>query len=171
MSADRLGAGTTFEVKCLFAIDSITAVYRANRESGKKAHSARVSGRYELIFSQGHWCPYCRININALVEAHNALPAGAEIVAIMPDRRKFVAELKQQSQLPFPLLTDADNGCAKSPNLDISGGRGNAEDDGGPPLGSSDLPGRQLLDAPDLRDVRRRSRWADQGTLYRSGLS
>jgi hypothetical protein len=52
MGADRLGAGTTFEVKCLFAIDSITAVYRANRESGRKAHSARVSGRYELIFSQ-----------------------------------------------------------------------------------------------------------------------
>ena len=29
--ADQLGAGTLFEVKCLFAIDSITAVYRDYR--------------------------------------------------------------------------------------------------------------------------------------------
>ena len=30
MSADRLSAGTVFEVKCLFAIDAIAAVYRAD---------------------------------------------------------------------------------------------------------------------------------------------
>jgi hypothetical protein len=32
-------------------------------------------------------------NRRALVEAHKALPANAEIVAIMPDRQKFVADL------------------------------------------------------------------------------
>jgi len=44
-------------------------------------------GPVAVIFHRGHWCPYCRININALVEAHKALPANAEIVAIMPDRQ------------------------------------------------------------------------------------
>jgi hypothetical protein len=29
--ADQLGAGTLFEVKCLFAIDSIAAIYKAER--------------------------------------------------------------------------------------------------------------------------------------------
>ena len=29
--ADQLGAGTLFEVKCLFAIDSIAAVYKTER--------------------------------------------------------------------------------------------------------------------------------------------
>jgi hypothetical protein len=29
-SADQLSAGAVFEVKCLFAIDSITPVYRAD---------------------------------------------------------------------------------------------------------------------------------------------
>lgn len=76
-------------------------------------------GPVAVTFHRGHWCPYCRININALVEAHNALPAGAEIVAIMPDLQKFVAELKSQSQVPFPILTDADNGYAMSLNLAI----------------------------------------------------
>jgi peroxiredoxin len=72
-------------------------------------------GPVAVTFHRGHWCPYCRININALVEAHKALPAGAE----MPDRQKFVAELKEQSQVPFPILTDADNGYAMSLSLTI----------------------------------------------------
>jgi peroxiredoxin len=76
-------------------------------------------GPVAVIFHRGHWCPYCRININALVEAHKALPASAEIVAIMPDRQKFVADLKRQSQVPFPILIDADNGYAMSLNLTI----------------------------------------------------
>ena len=76
-------------------------------------------GRVAVIFHRGHWCPYCRININALVEAHKALPAGAEIVAIMPDRQKFVLDPKRQSQVPFPILIDADNGYAMSLNLTI----------------------------------------------------
>ena len=51
--------------------------------------------------------------------AHKVLPAGAEIVAITPDRQKFVAELRRQSQVPFPILIDADNGYAMSLNLTI----------------------------------------------------
>jgi peroxiredoxin len=73
-------------------------------------------GPVAVIFHRGHWCPYCRININALVEAHKALPASAEIVAIMPDRQKFVADLKRQSQVPFPILIDADHGYTMSLN-------------------------------------------------------
>jgi peroxiredoxin len=76
-------------------------------------------GSVAVTFHRGRWRPYCRININALVEAHKVLPAGAEIVAIMPDRQKFVRELKGQSQVPFPILIDADNGYAMSLNLTI----------------------------------------------------
>jgi peroxiredoxin len=76
-------------------------------------------GPVAVIFHRGRWCPYCRININALVAAHKALPASAEIVAIMPDRQKFVADLKRQSEVPFPILIDADNGYATSLNLTI----------------------------------------------------
>jgi hypothetical protein len=61
-------------------------------------------GPVVVIFHRGHWCPYCRTNINALVEAHKVLPANAEIVAIMPDQQKFVVDLKRQSQVPFPML-------------------------------------------------------------------
>jgi peroxiredoxin len=77
-------------------------------------------GPVAVTFHRGHWCPYCRININALAEAHRELPvSGGQIVAIMPDLQKFVAELKTQSNVPFPILTDMDNGYALSLNLTI----------------------------------------------------
>jgi peroxiredoxin len=73
-----------------------------------------------VTFHRGHWCPYCRININALVQAHRELSGGeGQIVAIMPDRQKFVADLKLQSNVPFPILTDMDNGYALSLNLTV----------------------------------------------------
>ena len=73
-----------------------------------------------ITFHRGHWCPYCRININALVQAHRELSTGeGQIIAIMPDRQKFVADLKLQSNVPFPILTDIDNGYALSLNLTI----------------------------------------------------
>jgi peroxiredoxin len=63
-------------------------------------------GPVAVTFHRGHWCPYCRININSLAQAHKELTADAgQIVAIMPDRQKFVAELKSQSNVPFPILT------------------------------------------------------------------
>jgi peroxiredoxin len=77
-------------------------------------------GPAAVTFHRGHWCPYCRININALAQAHKEIAAdGGQIVAIMPDRQEFVAELKTQSNVPFPILTDMDNGYALSLNLAI----------------------------------------------------
>jgi peroxiredoxin len=77
-------------------------------------------GPLAVTFHRGHWCPYCRININALVQTHKAIAAeGGQIVAIMPDRQKFAAELKTKSGIPFPILTDIDNGYALSLNLTV----------------------------------------------------
>lgn len=74
-------------------------------------------GPVAVSFQRGHWCPYSRININALVKAHNVLPAGAEILAITPDQQKFVSRF--ESQVPFPIVTDVNNGYAMSLNLTI----------------------------------------------------
>jgi len=77
-------------------------------------------GPVAVTFHRGHWCPYCRININALAQAHRQVSAdGGQIVAIMPDRQQFAAELKTKGALPFPILTDMDNGYALSLNLAI----------------------------------------------------
>ena len=77
-------------------------------------------GPVAITFHRGHWCPYCRININALAQAQKELAKGeGRIIGIMPDLQKFVAELKKQSNVPFPILSDMDNGYALSLNLTV----------------------------------------------------
>ena len=69
---------------------------------------------------RGHWCPWCRISINALVRVSAEIKkAGGQVVAIMPDRQRFAAEFKREAGSPFPVLTDMDNGYALSLNLAI----------------------------------------------------
>ncbi len=79
-----------------------------------------AKGPVVVTFHRGHWCPYCRISFNALSRAHREIAAeGGQVVAIMPDRQEFAAELKSVGALPFPILTDMDNGYALSLNLAI----------------------------------------------------
>jgi peroxiredoxin len=79
-----------------------------------------AEGSVAVTFHRGHWCPYCRININALAQAHRKVSQeGGQIVAIMPDRQQFSSELRIKGELPFPILTDMDNGYALSLNLAI----------------------------------------------------
>jgi len=81
-------------------------------------------GPVALAFHRGHWCPYCRINTNALVEVQERARAeGGQIAAILPERRQFAAELRSEAKVPFPILLDMDNGYAMSLNLSIGVGR------------------------------------------------
>lgn len=75
-------------------------------------------GSLAITFNRGHWCPYCRINTRTLAEAQSEIAAeGGQIAAIMPDQQHFTAGLKAESEAPFPILTDMDNGYAMSLNL------------------------------------------------------
>src|SRR5262249_22018813 len=51
------------------------------------------NGPVAMTFNRGHWCPYCRISINALARAYDQVAShGGQIVAIMPDRQKYSSE-------------------------------------------------------------------------------
>jgi peroxiredoxin len=77
-------------------------------------------GPVAVTFHRGHWCPYCRINTDALAKAQKDIAAeGALVVAVMPDRQQFAAEFRTELRAPFPVLTDVDNGYALSLNLAI----------------------------------------------------
>jgi peroxiredoxin len=78
------------------------------------------NGPVAITFHRGHWCPWCRISLNALAQVHDQIAGvGGQVVAIVPERQKFAAELKAQAKSPFPVLTDLDNGYALSLNLAI----------------------------------------------------
>src|SRR5262245_2384696 len=91
-------------------------------ENGRLVVLADLLARGPAIvtFHRGHWCPYCRISINTLARAQARIGAlGAGMVAIVPDRQQFTAEMKSDSGVTFPILTDMDNGYAMSLNLAI----------------------------------------------------
>jgi peroxiredoxin len=79
-----------------------------------------AQGPVVVTFHRGHWCPYCRISISTLVKAQPRIEAtGARMVAIIPDREQFAAEMREDCNVNFPILSDMDNGYAMSLNLAI----------------------------------------------------
>ena len=77
-------------------------------------------GPVAIAFHRGYWCPYCRINVNALARAEEEIaPERRHIAAVVPDRQKFTAWLKDDAKAPFPILTDMDSGYAMSLDLAI----------------------------------------------------
>ncbi len=77
-------------------------------------------GPLVVMFYRGHWCPYCRLNVGAVIKAQDRIEAlGGRIVAIMPETQRYAAQFKSDSGAPFPVLTDLDNGYALSLNLAI----------------------------------------------------
>jgi len=77
-------------------------------------------GPVAVMFYRGHWCPYCRLNFRAVIQAYDQIEAsGGRVVAIMPEVQEFTEKFKTESGAPFPVLTDLDNGYALSLNLAI----------------------------------------------------
>jgi peroxiredoxin len=77
-------------------------------------------GPVAVMFFRGHWCPYCRLNVRAVIKAYDRIRAlGADVVAIMPETQEYATEFKTEAGAPFTVLTDLDNGYALSLNLAI----------------------------------------------------
>jgi peroxiredoxin len=77
-------------------------------------------GPVAVMFFRGHWCPYCQLNVRAVIKIYHRIKAlGANVVAIMPETQEYAAKFKTEAAAPFPVLTDLDNGYALSLNLAI----------------------------------------------------
>jgi peroxiredoxin len=75
-------------------------------------------GPVVISFQRGHWCPYCRVSTIGLVEVQDEIKAaGAQLVIILPERRRFATMLKGGTGARFPFLSDMDNGYALSLDL------------------------------------------------------
>ena len=87
-------------------------------------------GPVAITFHRGHWCPYCRISINALAQAQQEIAGeGGQIVAIMPERQEYAAEFKTEAKARYPILTDMDNGYAHVTEPGVLGRGGNGTPD------------------------------------------
>ena len=78
------------------------------------------SGPAVVTFHRGHWCPYCRISMRTLAQAQAQIEKnGARMVAIVPEIAPFTHEMKTNSGVHFPILSDMDNAYAMSLNLAV----------------------------------------------------
>jgi peroxiredoxin len=91
-------------------------------EAGRlvELNSLLGKGPVAVMFYRGHWCPYCGLNMRAVIQAFDQINAvGGQVVAIMPEVQEYTEKFKIESGAPFPVLTDLDNGYALSLNLAI----------------------------------------------------
>ena len=77
-----------------------------------------AAGPVVVSLNRGHWCSYCRIELEGLQEIHDEVKRrGGAIVAITPDRQAYARKLKARCNLTFPVLSDMDNVFAMSLSL------------------------------------------------------
>ena len=51
------------------------------------------------MFYRGHWCPYCRLNVKAVIQAMDEIKAlGGQIVAIMPEMQQYAEQFKSDAK-------------------------------------------------------------------------
>src|SRR6516162_10365352 len=57
--------------------------------------SLLAQGPVAVMFFRGHWCPFCRLNVRAVIQAEPRIRAmGAQIVAIMPETQEFTEKFR-----------------------------------------------------------------------------
>jgi len=73
-----------------------------------------------VSLNRGHWCSYCRIELEGLEEIHSEIMRrGAKVAGVTPDRQEYAQRLKARCHLDFPLLCDVGNGFALSLGLAV----------------------------------------------------
>lgn len=89
-------------------------------QKGRLTRLAELTERGPVVvsFNRGHWCPFCRIELTALAQAHEEFATlGAQIVSIMPDRQAFIGRLPREVTRKLTILCDIDNAYALSLGL------------------------------------------------------
>jgi peroxiredoxin len=79
-----------------------------------------ANGPVAIMFHRGHWCPYCRLNINAVADRSAEIAAaGGQVVVVTPERQRYLARLSAEANGRLLMLSDIDNGYAMSLNLAV----------------------------------------------------
>ena len=67
-----------------------------------------------LAFYRGAWCPYCNLEIHALIAALPEIhAAGGRLLAISPEMPDYTRDFIKTEGIDFPILTDTGNAVAQ----------------------------------------------------------
>ena len=74
-------------------------------ETGRLVSLASLldDGPVAVMFYRGHWCPYCGLNVRAVIQAQDRIKAlGAQTVAIMPEMQAIHRKVQGRCQRAVP---------------------------------------------------------------------
>ena len=130
------------------------------------------NGPIAITFHRGHWCPWCRISASVMAQAGRDIAAArGQIAAIMPERQRFAVEFKSNTRVAISRLYRHGQRLRTVAELGHLGRAGFER------LLSSfgrllpDYQGNDAWMLPISGNLRGRTRWYRDGTLYRSGFS
>ena len=107
-------------------IGSVLPAFLLPDNEGRLISSADLlrSGPLVVSFNRGHWCNFCRLERLALAEIYPEIKRlGGELISIMPECAEPVRRLRETFDIPFPIVTDMDNGYALTCGLMVSLGK------------------------------------------------
>ena len=86
-------------------------------QNGDKFSSSEILKEKELIvvFYRGQWCPYCNRHLSELQDhLEDFKKAGAQIIAISPEKTENINKTIKKTKADFPILWDKDNSIMES---------------------------------------------------------
>ena len=89
--------------------------FTLNDPDGKPVSSVDLLSKGPLVISfyRGVWCPYCNMELQALEAARSTIEAaGANVVAISPQKAANSRRSARENSLGFPILSDPGNEVA-----------------------------------------------------------
>jgi len=73
-----------------------------------------------VVFYRGQWCPYCNRHLSELQDhLLDFKKAGAQIVAISPEKTENISKTVEKTKADFPVLWDKDNSIMEAFGVDF----------------------------------------------------
>lgn len=86
-------------------------------QNGNKFKSSDILKEKQLIvvFYRGQWCPYCNRHLSELQDhLEDFKKAGAQIIAVSPEKTENIDKTVEKTKADFPVLWDKDNSIMES---------------------------------------------------------
>jgi len=108
--------------ECSIQIGQKAPNFEALDQNGKTLKSADLLKEKQLIvvFYRGQWCPHCNRHLSELQDhLEDFQKAGAQIVAITPEKTENINKTLTKTKADFPILWDKDNSIMKAFGVDF----------------------------------------------------
>ncbi|MDE5421883.1 AhpC/TSA family protein [Ancylomarina sp. DW003] len=105
------------KAESILKIGEKAPIFIAFDQNGDKFKSSEVLKGKQLIvvFYRGQWCPYCNRHLSELQDhLEDFKKAGAQIIAVSPEKTENINKTVEKTKADFPVLWDKDNSIMES---------------------------------------------------------